>query len=223
MNYIKHLNKAMQQFYEDDRLLSTHISLYIALFQVWNQNRFANPVSIIRTEIMKAAKINSLSTYTKCLRQLHDWQYIEYIPSHNPAIGSRVNFYNFCTADCTSNCTTTDASSVQVSVQLPYINNKNKNKESKRDIPPDLEEVFIFFKEEKFPQAEAEKFYNYFQSNGWKVGGKAPMKDWRAAARNWMLNTAKFNTNERNKQEDVRRLKPGNLHTGTGKDYSEPL
>ena len=29
---------------------------------------------------------------------------------------------------------------------------------------------------------EADKFYNYFSSNGWLVGGKTPMKDWRAAA-----------------------------------------
>jgi len=223
MNYIKHLNKAMQQFYDDDRLLSTHISLYMALFQVWNQNRFANPISINRTEVMRSAKISSLSTYTKCLRQLHDWQYIEYIPSHNPLTGSRVNLYNFCTTDCTSNCTTTRTPSVQVSVQLPYINNININKESETGIPPPLEEVLIFFKEKELPEAEAEKFYNYFQSNGWKVGGKAPMKDWNAAARNWISNITKFNGHETNKQTNTGRPKAGNLHTGNDKDYSEPL
>jgi len=31
---------------------------------------------------------------------------------------------------------------------------------------------------------EAEKFLNYYESNGWKVG-KNPMKSWRAALRNW--------------------------------------
>ena len=35
--------------------------------------------------------------------------------------------------------------------------------------------------------AEAEKFFNYYESNGWKVG-KNPMKSWEAAARNWMKN-----------------------------------
>ena len=28
-------------------------------------------------------------------------------------------------------------------------------------------------------------FIDHFDSNGWKVGGKAPMKDWRAAMRQW--------------------------------------
>lgn len=35
---------------------------------------------------------------------------------------------------------------------------------------------------------EAQKFYDYFSSNGWKVGGKAVMKDWKAACRNWIRN-----------------------------------
>jgi hypothetical protein len=223
MNYIKHLNKAMQLFYEDDRLLATHITVYMALFQVWNANRFLNPILINRIEIMKAAKINSFSTYTKCLRQLHEWEYLEYVPSHNPMVGTRINLYNFCTTDCKSNCTTTPTKTVQLNVQLPYINNSNKNKESETVHTPTLEEVYIFFKEKGFPEQEAEKFFNYFQSNGWKVGGKAPMKDWQAAARNWMLNAAKFNTNERTKQSDPRQSNARNLHTGNDKDYSEPL
>ena len=31
---------------------------------------------------------------------------------------------------------------------------------------------------------EAESFVDYYSSNGWKVG-KNPMKDWKAATRNW--------------------------------------
>lgn len=51
--------------------------------------------------------------------------------------------------------------------------------------PPTQEDVDIFFSEKGF-QDEAEKFFDHFTSNGWKVGGKAPMKDWQAAARNWI-------------------------------------
>jgi hypothetical protein len=32
----------------------------------------------------------------------------------------------------------------------------------------------------------AERFHDHFASNGWKVGGRAPMKDWKAALRNWV-------------------------------------
>ena len=62
------------------------------------------------------------------------------------------------------------------------------NKDKKEGIVkgrPTLEEVASYFSDLNFSQ-EAEKFFDYFASNGWKVGGKAKMKDWKAAARNWV-------------------------------------
>jgi hypothetical protein len=38
---------------------------------------------------------------------------------------------------------------------------------------------------------EAEKFVNYYTSNGWKVG-KNPMKSWGAAANNWITNSKQY-------------------------------
>ncbi len=78
-------------------------------------------------------------------------------------------------------------------------------------LPASVNEVHSFFEKEKSTKHEAEKFYNYFQSNGWKVGGRAPMKDWQAAARNWLLNSQKYET------------KKPSLHATTAKDYAEPL
>jgi hypothetical protein len=87
-------------------------------------------------------------------------------------------------------------------------------KKEKKPIPPTLDEVLSFFKSENFPELEAKKFFNHFQSNGWKVGGKAPMKDWNAAAQNWILNGLRF-INSTNQPK----TKPG----PNNKDYSEPL
>ncbi len=53
-----------------------------------------------------------------------------------------------------------------------------------RFIVPQFDDVLNFFIENGF-QNEAENYYNYYQSNGWMVG-RAKMKDWKAAARNWM-------------------------------------
>lgn len=39
------------------------------------------------------------------------------------------------------------------------------------------------------PQAEAEKFYDFYESKGWKVG-KDGMKDWKASVRNWLRNNS---------------------------------
>lgn len=44
---------------------------------------------------------------------------------------------------------------------------------------------------EKFCKFYAERFWNFYQSNGWKVSGKAPMKDWKAAF-NGQWQTLKF-------------------------------
>jgi len=76
---------------EDHRIGTTHISLYMSLFQFYNLNRFCNPVEITRTSLMEVAKINGLATYHKCIKDLHDFGYIQYIPSYNPAITSKVN------------------------------------------------------------------------------------------------------------------------------------
>ena len=57
----------------------------------------------------------------------------------------------------------------------------------KRFVKPtlnDLEHYCI----ERNNKVDIQKFFNYYESNGWKVG-KNPMKDWRAAVRTWEKNT----------------------------------
>lgn len=208
--------------YSDQRLSSNHVSMYLSLFNFWNLNRFENPVPINRNEVMKAAKISSFSTYTKCLKQLHDWKYLEYIPSFNPLQGSRVNLYGFCTGECTGRCTGSCTESVQqeiqLSVQHPYINNINKYKQRETALAPIFDDVLLFFKDQKIQESEAKKFYNHYQSNGWLVGGKSPMKDWQAAAEKWISNSHNFKNHGTESKP-----KNGQLHTGNDKDYSEPL
>ena len=95
MNYIRHLTGFYDKIQQDERLNPTHISLYLALFQFWNINHFQNPISISRNEMMRLSKISALGTYHKCIKELQNFGYIEYIPSFNPYKGSLVNLYNF--------------------------------------------------------------------------------------------------------------------------------
>jgi hypothetical protein len=95
MNYIRHLTGFYEKIHEDSRLNPTHISLYLALFQFWNLNHFQNPISISRHEMMKLSKIAAYGTYHKCIKELQDFGYIEYLPSFNPYKGSMVNLFNF--------------------------------------------------------------------------------------------------------------------------------
>ena len=283
MNYIKHLTGFFEKVAIDKTLNPTHVSLYIALFQFWNCNRFKNPISINRDEVMRISKISSKATYHKCLKNLHSLGYINYEPSYNPFKGSHVILFNFSedlkplpkserkpkneplnelvseqalNKSCTSSETGTEQAVVP---SINYINNTNilndknvsnlekltknfeeiNNSDLKNEIEekekssakkekeiivtssivekPTIENVKSYFQENNFPEQEAQKFFNYFKSVGWLVGGKTPMVDWQAAAQNWMINAPKFISNA----EQPNRAKQ--LNTTTDKDYSEPL
>lgn len=277
MNYIRHLTGFFEKIIEDNTLNPTHISLYLSLFQFWNVNRFQNPISITRNEIMKISKICSKATYHKCMKELHNNGYLRYMPSFNPFKGSLVHLFIFDPdynpvqntnqnqiKNQTGNGTTACIGSEQVLVpSINYINNtkhlihennsnensgtqntKNQNSgnsekqhqktnnnqpantetnnnyysnqsitEKTKSIPPSLSQVIQFFENEKHSIIEAHRFFNHFESNGWKVGGKTPMKNWHAAARNWMLNTNKFLTPS----------KPHITNLNRSKNYGEPL
>jgi len=80
MNYIRHLNAFFTHIKNDQRITSSHVSLYMALFQYWNFNRFENPFRIYRENIMQLSKIGSKNTYHKCIKDLHLAKYIYYQP-----------------------------------------------------------------------------------------------------------------------------------------------
>lgn len=260
----------------------------MSLFQFWNCNRFRNPISISRDEVMRISKISSKATYHKCLKNLHALGYIKYEPSYNPFRGSHVVMFNFAedlkpqskassknepffkpvTEQVLNKQATSDETSTEQAL-VPSINNTNKlnilnnsnvgkqheqnlkiiktdflkeeeetskekklreKKKSFSDSPtqfkknhsdggksfniPESEEIKSYFLEQNFPELEAQKFFNYFSSIGWLVGGKSPMANWQAAAQNWMLNTEKFNSTPIQNQ---------NLNARTNKNYSEPL
>lgn len=252
VNYIKHLENIHSTFVEDSRITPFHFSLYMALFHQWNSAMFPEQLSIARSEIMRFAKLGSVNTYTKCLKELHAFGYIEYSPSKNPYVGSLVNMYRFDNSSSnscdTSMCLKTDNScdNTNETVVRPYINSLNNKKqlniininrvESKDDLSvvssppklkkerfvfssPSLDEVKAFFKEKNKTDLEAEKFFNHFESNGWLVGGKSKMKNWQAAARNWISRSEEYAKTSSN----ANKPKPRNLNVNQNKDYSVPL
>ncbi len=288
----------MGRFSDDERLNPTHVSLYLALFLFWNLNRFKNPISISRSEIMKVSKIGSNATYHRCITDLHKWNYLEYIPSYNPFKGSMVNMFIFGTGAeqvLNENHPKNEQVSEQVvngnhskTEQVPeqalvpsinnikhkklYKNNKQEREEEKKSsphpsqnkidessckgdlqspkksdlqlsdspkskkaskgelhspkktsptsrkrfVPPELKEVKTFFHENKSSYQVAETFFNHFESNGWLVGGKAKMKNWKAAARNWISREEKYQAKSRSPAQQ-------RLHVNENKDYDIPL
>ena len=301
----------------------------MAIFQLWNQNRFQNPISISRDELMRISKIASTATYHKCMKDLTEREYVIYKPSFNPFKGSilevcNLDFYTKPVPKKELKKLTTSSKNDQVieqvgeqvtkqalnkhqtsSKHVPYINNINNtniinlakqeiSKNEKKSIftnsifdevqesdlkiekenemlafdntdkkqtekscqkklrekkkknfsndssvissevekpiskqsKPTLEEAQIYFLEKNFPEVEAQRFFNYFESNGWLVGGRTKMKDWKAAARNWMLNTKKFGNKPNNSvrtETKTINLNPNHLHVTNQKNYGEAL
>lgn len=52
--------------------------------------------------------------------------------------------------------------------------------------PPTIEEVKLHAAKIGLPEIEAEKFFCYYESNGWRVG-RNPMAVWRGALAGWKL------------------------------------
>ena len=70
------------------------------------------------------------------------------------------------------------------------IRDKNLDKEPDKEsscFPPSREEVEAFAKAECLGKVNLDKFFDYYNANGWKVG-KNPMQDWKAVLRNWNRN-----------------------------------
>ncbi len=93
-----------------------------------------------------------------------------------------------------------------VTKKLHTKDNTKDTIQKKGKIPPPLDTVIKYFEEIKH-SAQANPFFDYFESNGWKVGGKTLMKDWRAAARNWCRRAKNFNTESKVENESDRIMK----------------
>ena len=332
MNYIKHLNQWMELVSVDDRITPHHISIYLALFQFWNKYRFPRKITIFRHEVLQLSKVGSTKTYYKCLHQLHEYGYIQYLPSHNPLKGSAIIMNDLCDFDqytiaeleespdksstepeeksvknndnsSTSTQVTHEqnrhiscgknATSGNLKVTPLLINNINlinykqrerrahvRNKwkhdfkkgrgkdvgknsrsaasgsptedsqksrsvsdspsgarlESKKYVPrdfliPTLDQVKDFFSHQlsgnylngildtKSRMFEAEKFFNHYESNGWLLGGKVPMRNWKASCRSWAAKIPYFNREQFKSRANERK----NLHVERFDNYDEPL
>ena len=66
---------------------------------------------------------------------------------------------------------------------------KEIEKRDRKFVPPTQEEVEEYCNERN-NNVDPQKFVDYYQSNGWKVG-RNPMKDWKAAVRTWEKNNDK--------------------------------
>ena len=64
-----------------------------------------------------------------------------------------------------------------------------KEKKTTRFIKPEVTDIALYMTERNWNDVDlsADRFFNHYESKGWKVG-KSAMKDWKAAVRTWEKN-----------------------------------
>ena len=177
---MKQSNKIIDFFgnvIRDHRMVPSHISLYVSLFQLWSRHQYQNPFRVSRKEVMKLGKIKSFATYHKCIKELHSAGFIIYSPSYHPYEGSLIEIIDFESEQADRNNLLQNRKllpKVKISFSVPM-----------------RYEVELYFIERDFTPFEADQFYSSYQSANWKLSKDKPMKCWRAAARNWISKVKK--------------------------------
>ena len=95
VNYILQHKNAFIKISQDNDITAIDISIYNALFLIWNNSGFNDEISINRNDVMHLSKVGNKNTYTASLKRLSEKGYITYKPSNNPLIGSKVSITIF--------------------------------------------------------------------------------------------------------------------------------
>lgn len=177
-----------------------HISLYIFLL---NQNNRNNWVEWFKCPIdlgMTGSCIGSKKTYYACLDDLQTWGLLKYEKGENMWKAPKISLV---VLKSTSTHTSTIPQSEPLPEPLPTpiykpitsnlqpkTNTEAIAPNENRFTKPTINEISIYLSE-KYPTANknaintfAEKFWNHYENNGWKVG-KNKMKKWKLAFTSW--------------------------------------
>lgn len=80
-------------------------------------------------------------------------------------------------------------------------------KPKKKFVKPTIEQIKEYAKEANLVNLDPNAFFDHFESNGWKVSGISPMKDWKAAMRTWNRRSLQFNKQDKKTNPFYERLK----------------
>ena len=94
----------------------------------------------------------------------------------------------------TDTVTVTVTDTVLDNTRKLVLSNGKENSKEKRFVKPTLDEIQLYILDNDL-NVDAETFFDFYESKSWKVG-KSPMKDWRAALRNWNRRNTRTNNGD---------------------------
>jgi hypothetical protein len=209
INYILHINTFFAVSKSDKRLRAFDISLYMALFQEWNQQRFPPVITIKREDIMAASHIGSRDKYVQCLRNLHNYGYILYeaskhvyehskvticllaAPKTGPQEGANIGPYAWPGIGPQPWPESEPHKGPDPGHIYKHIN-KNKTEQTWPSHKiPSIKQVLEFFQAAGAPAGEGRKFFNHYEGVNWQLS-RQPIVNWKAVANKWLENISTF-------------------------------
>lgn len=203
MNYISQLNAFWKKIEDSEtQLLKTSsITTYGALLHKNNGWAWREYFTVEYEKMMVLTGV-SKNTYYDCLKELVDKGFIKYQKSENRILLGRISIvplYQSLGTELVNDIgneqrTDRETTCDSISTLNKPLNSKT-NKPIKREscvfMTPTIDSVKLYFEELNSGLVEAEKFFDHYESNGWKVGPNK-MKNWHATARGWLRKDADF-------------------------------
>ena len=153
--------------------------------QQWGLIQYQKGINEYKAPIIKLVQLyeNDTATDTSTITPIDT-------PTITPTDTASVHIYNYITNNI--KLITKEWEKIK-----KYIESLNADKSATRTIRPTIEECYEYCKEQGLStydydgqqkskaQTTAESFFDYYESNGWKVG-KNTMKNWKAALNGWI-------------------------------------
>lgn len=96
--------------------------------------------------------------------------------------------------------------------------NEDKAKSVSRFVAPTLDDIQDYCKERGF-NVDAASIYDHYTANGWVQGKNKPIKDWKAAVRQWARREGEFSKPQPQTNNDARRGGFDDVAHNSGDDY----
>lgn len=195
-----------------DKVKPSVSALYFYILDLANRLGWREYFSVTAKECMEAIGVSSYKTYkssfdvlcennlikiVKASKNQYQANIISLVEPAENQVGEEME--NTCNGSALVNFTKASPKQVQSKSHIHNTINTHNNINTIRDskdkpnrfVKPSVEDIKSFCSEIG-ASVDAEKFFYYYESSGWKVG-KNPMKDWKAAVRGWNRRAAESN------------------------------